>query len=131
MIRILLFIFFLSLAQADECIHYQGSIITGVLYRQTFAGPPNYESVQQGDLVETYFLLKLPKPTCVSGGKGGEVLEENYPLVKDIQLVLDGSSTYETLRPFLGKQVLCTGKLFSAISGHHHTNILLSKAFCH
>ena len=41
-----------------------------------------------------------------------------------IQLVLD-STGYSRLRPSLGTSVTLTGRLFSAITGHHHAPVLM------
>lgn len=115
---------------AGQCITYTNTEISGTLYRQTFAGPPNYESVAAGDIAETYFLLKLAKPTCVSGGRPENDFEENYAAVSNVLLALTGPSAFESLRPLLGKVITCTGSLFSAHTGHHHTEVLLSEASC-
>ncbi|OHD85133.1 DUF4431 domain-containing protein [Sulfuricurvum sp. RIFCSPLOWO2_12_FULL_43_24] len=128
---IYLLVFMSFAAIADQCISYKNTEIKGTLYRQTFPGAPNYESVVSGDMAETSFLLKLPLPKCVSDGKGGGELQENFDSVTDVQLVLTGQSTYNSLRPFIGKSITCKGNLFSAITGHHHTKVLLSEAFCH
>jgi hypothetical protein len=130
--RIIYLLVFISFtAIADQCISYKNTEIKGILYRQTFPGAPNYESVASGDMAETYFLLKLPHAKCVADGKGGEQLQENFDSVTDIQLVLTGQSTYNSLRLSIGKPITCTGNLFSAITGHHHTKVLLSEATCH
>jgi hypothetical protein len=128
---IFLLVFISLTAIADLCISYKNTEIKGTLYRQTFPGAPNYESVASGDMAETYFLIRLSKPKCVADGTGGEQLQENFDSVTDIQLVLTGQSTYDSLRPIIGKPITCTGNLFSAITGHHHTKVLLSEASCY
>jgi len=128
-IYLLVFISFTAIA--NQCINYKNTEIKGTLYRQTFPGPPNYESLASGDMAETYFLLKLPLPKCVADDKEGEKLQENFDSITDIQLVLTGQSTYNSLQFFIGKPITCTGNLFSAITGHHHTKVLLSEASCH
>lgn len=128
-----LFLFFSlisAVANSEQCVSYKNTEISGTLYTETFAGPPNYESIADGDKPETYFLLRLAKPACVDGGAGANELEENFTDIKDIQLVLNGESTYESLRKSLGKFVKCNGNLFSAHTGHHHTEILLSEVKC-
>jgi|GEM_PF-6799494 len=103
---IFLIVFISFTAIADQCISYKNTEIKGTLYSQTFPGTPNYESVADGDMAETYFLLKLPHPKCVADGKGGEQLQENFDSVTNIQLVLTGQSTYNTLRPLSKNQLL-------------------------
>ena len=51
---------------ANECQNYQNAQLVGTLQQQTFAGPPNYESIAAGDKAERYFLLKLSAPICVN-----------------------------------------------------------------
>lgn len=129
--RLFLFLTLISaVANAEQCVSYKNTEITGTLYKDTFAGPPNYESIADGDKPETYFLVKLVKPVCVDGGAGADELEGNFTDIKNIQLVLNGESTYDSLRTSLGKPVKCTGNLFSAHTGHHHTEVLLSEVKC-
>ena len=40
--------------------------LSGVLERQTSPGPPNYDSIAAGDAPETYFVLRLEQPVCLS-----------------------------------------------------------------
>jgi hypothetical protein len=108
----------------NECISYEPSVVklTGTLVRKTFPGPPNYESVRKGDRSETYWLLELPRPICVDESK-----EQRDPAQKDvrrIQLVVN-EETYKNQKALVGRRVVATGTLFGAITGHHHTPVLL------
>jgi hypothetical protein len=114
---------------SQDCLSYESATVTlkGEISRKTFAGRSNYESIKEGDEPETYWILHLTKPNCVNGDKSmpnGESSENN---VSDIQLVLDVEQ-YTQYKDLLGKQVIVSGKLFHAISGHHHTNVLLKVA---
>ena len=104
------------------CLSSEAATVTlsGKLSRKTFAGPPNYESVRGGDAPETYWILHLARPVCVSG----EEPEEN---VSDIQLILS-EAQYPRHKGLLGKRVVVSGKLVHAETGHHHTNVLLNVA---
>ena len=119
------------------CLAYEPSEVrlTGSLERQTFPGPPNYESVRNGDPAETYWLLKLTRPVCVTESKTAPDLDSKQDNINRIQLVLtpEGYSKYKS---FVGSRVEVTGTLFGAITGHHHTPVLLevksiSKPFTH
>ena len=111
---------------AQDCRSYEPATVTlkGEMSRRTFAGRPNYESVKEGDEPETYWILHLTDPICVNGDESmpnGETPENN---VSDIQLGLD-EEQYAQYKELLGKQVVVSGKLSHAITGHHHTNVLL------
>ena len=43
---------FLGGSQPQDCLSYQPAAVTlkGVIARETFAGPPNYESIKDGDV---------------------------------------------------------------------------------
>ncbi|HEX5734736.1 MAG TPA: DUF4431 domain-containing protein [Blastocatellia bacterium] len=111
----------------QECLSYEPATVTlnGKITRKTFAGPPNYESLKEGDTPETYWVLHLTKPICVNGDEnmpGGEEPERN---VSNIQLILS-KEQYARYRGLVGKRVEVSGKLMHAITGHHHTNVLLT-----
>jgi|SRR5579859_1554738 len=109
------------------CLSYEPSIIklTGNLTRKTFPGPPNYESVRNGDQPETYWLLNLVHPICVAESKTDGELNPAMD-VRSLQLVFTGPATYKKYKELLGKQVVATGTLFAAQTGHHHTPVLLT-----
>lgn len=97
--------------------------LTGVITRQTFPGPPNYESIAAGDRPETYWILNPATPVCVQA-----VQSENKPVtrVSALQLVfVVQQHPYEQFRDVLNQSVTVTGSLFEAHTGHHHTKILL------
>lgn len=104
------------------CLSYDPATVTlrGRLSRKIFAGPPNYESVKKGDAPETYWILHLTRPICVSG-------EEPEKNVSDIQLFLS-EEQYAQHKDLLGKRVVVNGKLWHASTGHHHTSVLLNVA---
>ncbi len=119
-------------AWAGSCLNY-GEVIAlkGVLSRHTFPEQPNYESIANGDAAATYFFVSPSAPVCVAAG-AGQSDEPAEPSVKRIQLVFaPGTNGYAPLRPYLGRQVDCAGSLMHAISGHHHSPVLLLGARCH
>lgn len=107
--------------------------VTGALTEQTFPGPPNYESVVGGDEPETVFLLNLNPSICTIGYTLTEMEKNGYwdsphTGINRMELVFvdDPVYLYRYLRPYLGKTVHCTGKLFDAENGHHHTLVLIA-----
>jgi len=111
-------------ALAQGCLSYDvaGAQLTGTISKKTFPGPPNYESVRRGDKPETYWILHLARPICTTAGRDDDA-ESN---VTGIQLILTPKQ-YALYRKFVGgrARVKVTGKLSHAITGHHHTQVLL------
>ena len=99
----------------DQQVTFQGTLI-----QKTLPGPPNYESIREGDEALTYDYLQLEQPfEC--GGDNGEVS------VSEVQLILPDQDriAYSDLAPRLGKEVLVSGKTMFAQSGRHFTPVLL------
>lgn len=109
---------------AEPCFKYEPEVVelTGKVERVVFPGPPNYESVKDGDRPESYYVLFLPKSVCVQGDPKDEMNSETEKNIKSMQLII---SDYKKYRPLLGKKVTVKGTLMHAITGHHHTNVLL------
>jgi hypothetical protein len=130
-ILIALLLFTSMSARSVECLTYSRKItLQGILSRHTFPEQPNYESIAQGDAESTYFFISPNKPICVAEGLNSDGLEPEEQHVKIIQLILTQKEAYEALRPYLGKEVVCSGDFFHAITGHHHSRVLLNKAKC-
>lgn len=94
--------------------------LQGTLIQQTFPGPPNYESVKDGDEALTYDYLKLDQPfDC-------DLASEN-DAVPEVQIILQSKSQidYPDLAPLLGKEVVLTGETMYAQTGRHFTPVLL------
>jgi hypothetical protein len=123
---ILLFIALAGSAIAAECLKYEPSNATlcGTIIETTYPGPPNYESVKDGDRPEIYWVLHLDVPICTRGEADNELnaSEEN---IKEVQLVLK-EKQYNLYKDLVGTKVCVFGSLFHAISGHHHTIVLLT-----
>lgn len=99
--------------------------LTGVVTELVFPGPPNYESVKQGDKAEKgpYLVLSEPVDIAVENGaknKGDETPAQN---VQIIQLVVMNDKDWKDIKK--GNKVEITGKLSSPITGHHHARALL------
>src|SRR5215831_8689740 len=72
------------------CLSYEPTVVklTGTIISRTFPGPPNYESIKDGDGPETYWLLVLRRPVCVDQGKPGEFNEAKKG-IRRIQLAFN------------------------------------------
>ncbi len=111
----------LLLLAMPPCVSYEPDVVVlkGTIRRHTFPGPPNYESVAKGDLVETVWLLHLTQPICVSASSDWE----KETGVSGLQLVFANSSQYD--KSLLGRKVVVTGTLYHQHTGHHHTKVLI------
>jgi hypothetical protein len=111
-------------AAAQNCLSYDTDSVrlTGTISRKTFPGPPNYESIKTGDKPETYWVLHLGKPICTTAS----VDNDPESGVTDLQLILT-QKQYALYKKFAGRRARVTikGKLSHAITGHHHTPVLM------
>jgi hypothetical protein len=106
------------------CLAYDKPVLKfeGTLKRQTFPGPPNYESVEKGDDAETVWILSLSGlPICTLRVDGDQPAEKS---VGKMQLLID-SDMYDKYRSLVGESVTVTGGLDHATTGHHHTDVML------
>jgi hypothetical protein len=112
---------------STECLSYEPTVVklTGTIVRETFPGPPNYQSTREGDQPETYWILKLASPVCVDAAKTDDVNRAQAD-VRSIQLVFPDNAGYKKYKDLISKEVVATGTLFGSISGHHHTAVLLT-----
>ena len=120
-----------GVANANECLRYNDDVsLQGRLIRETFAEQPNYENIANGDAKATYFFIAPATPLCVEPGKIdiGDIGESH---VKIVQLIfMSKEDLFGPLKPFIGREVHCSGKVIHAISGHHHSRILLTTSNC-
>lgn len=100
--------------------------LSGTIVRKTFPGPPNYNSIAEGDTPETGWYLKLNGTLDVQADKKSDLNNVDERDVKDVQLVLD-STKYKKWQKLVGKSisVKATGTLFHSHTGHHHTAVLM------
>lgn len=111
---------------ARRLLHYEPAIVEcrGRLQLVYFPGPPNYESVKDGDQREGVYILELDEPfdiaTAEASKKPLNDSEGWGKNVRRIQLISDG-----TLGRRVGKKVTVMGRLSEAIFGHHHTDVLM------
>ncbi len=121
-----LFLFMSSVyaAAQGDCLSYEPTEVrlTGTISRKTFPGPPKHESIRQGDKPEKYWVLHLAKPICTTASVDNDAESG----VTDLQLTLTGKQ-YALYKNFVRRKMRVTvkGKLSHAITGHHHTPVLM------
>jgi hypothetical protein len=98
---------------AASCLDYGYESLSGTLVRQTYPGPPEYESLSKGDEPQVIWILQLDHVTCFrdSGSRYAPVYD------REIQIVTDSMRDAE-LRNLLGKRVVVTGELFRGGARH-------------
>lgn len=112
-------------AYGESCLKYEPENVSlsGNLQKEVFPGAPNFESIEDGDTPETYYILHLSTSICVSPSQD-EVNSFESDVYK-VQLALQPSQD-QALKSKLGSSIALTGTLFHQISGHHHTKVLMT-----
>jgi Domain of unknown function (DUF4431) len=115
-----------AVAEPQPCLQFEPAVTTivGKLIRKTLAGPPNYESIKAGDAPETYWFVAPARPLCVRGIPGDDRNRADVANVSTVQLILLHDE-YKTHTRLMGHSVKATGTLSTAITGHHHTPVVL------
>ena len=109
----------------SRCFRYEPDTVrlAGTLARHMYYGAPGFGENPRTDAKELGFYLDLPTAVCTAHGvDDGDVAKTS---IRRVQLLLDQAG-YDRLRPFLGRHVALRGTLFGAITGHHHTPVILS-----
>jgi len=107
----------------SQCLKYNedGVVLAGRVVFTTFFGPPNYGENPDTDSKEKQAILKLEQPICVNADpKTYEDAEASQAEVTLVPIQKIGFNQYTN------KRIQVTGNLFHAISGHHHTPVLIS-----
>jgi hypothetical protein len=107
-----------------ETLPYEPSEITleGRLYQETNPGPPEYMSIEKGDVPETNMILALEKPIHVGNDEGLEdEFNEPEKYVLELVAIPPADVLYASV---INKKVKVKGTLFHAHTGHHHRRIL-------
>lgn len=107
----------------SQCLDYEPSIVelTGTIKRVVFPGPPNYESVTEGDEPELYWVFYLDSEICVNGDPKND-FNTAETKIKSLQLLI---GSYNKYRHLLGQKVTVKGILTHSFTGHHHTPVML------
>lgn len=88
------------------CLQYGPIQLAGTLVRQTYAGPPDFESVTKGDEPRVIWILQLDERVCVDANS-------RYPrelIQLEIELTLTPDQ-YRQYRALLGQKVRVAGDL--------------------
>ena len=130
---LLSFLYLSSFAEAPAFNYGTKNIeLEGTLDLQTFPGPPNFESIENGDEVEKHFYLKLDQAVDVIPLKGAPSTEndgETERNVKVMQLSINAENDklWSQFRKIgKGGHVKIIGTLFHRFTGHHHSRVLLN-----
>lgn len=112
----------------ETCLPYAPAeaTISGTLGAETYAGPPNYDSIEHGDLPQTAFFLALDKPVCVSGGgdSGNPAAPERH--VEKIRISLPaGGALRKRMRLLMDKVAVARGTLTHAASTRDRAAVVM------
>ena len=112
----------LSLQAQRKQFQYEPERVTlkGKIISRTFFGPPGYGEDPKTDSKEQQYLVVLDNPIDVIGNSDNQTERS----VKQITLVVHDFKA-NPVRPLLGKKAIVEGTLFHAITGHHHTRVLV------
>lgn len=110
-------------AAAGSCLDYGRVSLTGTLVRQTFAGPPDYESPSKGDEPRVIWVLRSERLLCVADPDPRSSRQHNE---YEIELVLSADQ-YERYRDLLGRRVVVSGQL-AAGGARHQKRVLIAAA---
>jgi hypothetical protein len=113
-----------QLAHAECVVENDEIAVIGALSRETFAGPPNYESVHKGDQAETYWILTIRDPIafCTVAATNGK--PPTLGSVNRFQLVLNEDQRGVT-QSLIARYAVVRGRIFVGHASHHHTSALI------
>ncbi len=97
--------------------------LSGVLINKVFPGPPNYDSIEDGDYPEEGWILKLDSES--KDMLAASIRHDGSMTIDEIEIETEKSFDGD-LQRCIGRQVICRGILRDAESAHHHTSLLLS-----
>jgi hypothetical protein len=119
-------VFLLPVSDANAaCLSYSGRTnLSGLLEQKTFPGPPHYQDTNTGDKPETFWFIKLPKPTCIDADPDKSDLNMAVSSIQEIEVVVN-QELYEKNYILVGRNVHITGTLFGAIGLHHHSPVVI------
>lgn len=101
------------------------SVIEGTLITRMHYGPPGYGENPNTDEKEYPFILQLDNPIKVITGEDDN-FNSDISHASEIQLVLNPNKVdIESVKQYKNKHIKVKGTLFSAWSGHHHTEVLM------
>lgn len=99
------------------------SVIEGTLITRLYYGPPGYGEDPNNDEQEYPFILLLDDPIKVIA-EDADIYNSDISNVLEIQLVLNKDEV-DIVKQYKNKHIKIQGTLFSAHTGHHHTDVLV------
>lgn len=98
--------------------------LTGTLTIREVFGPPNYGETPDQDAREKAYILAVNAPVSINADPNSEVNRDSFMDLRQIQLApMPGVSVPQE---WAGVQIVATGTIFQAITGHHVTNVVMS-----
>ncbi len=106
------------------CLKYEPTAVEleGTLETVEHFGPPNYGEDTTRDARLKVPILKLRSPVDVCGDSTSALYSQSFRGITEVQLIMpEGTAVPLEL---VNQRVKVSGTLFSAISGHHFTDVL-------
>lgn len=112
---------------AAESLRYEPAVVrlAGFLSVEKHFGPPGYGEDPKHDSVEEALILVLDGWAEVQGDPKGGGNTESFSDVQRIQVVILDQDNRMLWR-MIGQHVALEGTLFQAVTGHHHTRVLMT-----
>lgn len=111
----------------NKLLHYEPDVVevSGIVDIFTFPGPPGYEDTRMGDMPESCPYLKLDYPIDIDLSPNTNTLTNDEPKknIRVLELVLHYDGRWPEM--IHGSHVWVKGTLFAALTGHHHTRVLM------
>jgi hypothetical protein len=102
-----------------SCMDYGPASLTGTLVRQTYAGPPDYESVTKGDQPIVIYVLQLNYTLCLNESR---VVGQG---IREMQLQWSGAGP-GPFSDLLGRKVTVSGELIRGDAKHDKRVVLVA-----
>ena len=106
-----------------KTVFYEPSVteLKGTLYQKIYPGPPNYESIEDGDMPEAPFILTLSQPIDVQAASQEDDFNQPEKEVREVQILFDAVPPKDLWE----QGIVVKGTLFSAHTGHHRRRVLM------
>lgn len=107
---------------AQGCVEWGEPVeLSGIPVTGVYPGPPDYESVAQGDERYSALMLHLRMPICINAGENAEM----EPDIGEIVLIQLACTKKDRGAISEGEVNSVTGTLFPAHTGYHVTQAVL------
>ena len=107
----------IDVSQADTRLSLRGT-----LRQQLFAGPPNFESIANGDEERRTFILELPESICLNDG--GDFANPSERVVT-VHVGIGAPDVAPLLTALVGHVIEVEGEAFASHTGHHNAPLVL------